>query len=220
MSKNKYITLAPWIALALALLYIYTNSTFYRGTNHPEVSIDSTKVTKIIPEQTGSFQNTAPQPIVVVVPSASTPRQNTAETNQILNLIKSLQVTQADQQKLLDIIAKKTYAKTYENDTVQIEVKNTVENGKKTKETVNWKIKQSFVNYFEKTHTYRLKPKLVISAGIGINSRLDSLATPQLQALFGLKTKKGYELQLGYTTDKRASLSLKKDLFVRYAKPP
>jgi len=224
--KKIILQFAPYIALIAALFYIYANSSFYPGNDTPTVQIDSVKVTKPLPEKTGTFQNAAPQPTIVVLPSQQQTQNNTAETNKILALIQSLQgnqdnlaANQEQMQILLEIIAKKEYAKVYEDSIVKIEVKNTVENGKKTAETVNWKVKESFVDYYEKKYTYKLKPKFMLSAGLGVNSAIDINAEPQLEALLGFKNKKGYELQLGYSTDKRASLALKKDLFTKYEKP-
>ena len=226
--KNKLLKFAPWIALVFALLFIFVNSNFkIVKKDAVQVEIDSMHVTRIIPESTGSFQNNAPQPTIVVVPSQSHPQNNTAETNKILALIKALQgnqdnlaANQEQMQILLEIIAKKEYAEIYEDSIVKIQVKNTVENGKKTAETVNWTVKKSFIDYYEKKYTYKLKPKFVLSAGLGVDSYLSEEANPQLKAVVGLKNKKGYELQLGYTTDKRASITLKKDIFKIYPRTP
>jgi hypothetical protein len=205
-----------WFLIVLLLVYIYFNGEYVLVKKTENFKIDSIKVKEIIPEQKGVFENTTPQPIVVVVPSSIDPLKNTKETNEILSLIKSLQVTQDDQQRLLDIIAKKHYAQIYEDSVVSIEVKNTVENGKKTTETVNWTVKPSFIEYYQKKFTYKLKPSFTLSAGIGLDSHFNNAPDSQIRAILGFKNKKGYELQLGFTTDNRASLLLKKDLFTKY----
>lgn len=205
--------LLPYAIIIILLFLQFTNTSFFGSTPEDETVIDSVKVVKEIPQKQGAFQNKTPQPIVVVVPSNQ--QGNDKYINTLLSELNSIKDAGLKRDKILEALALRVYEKKYEDSTVTITVRDSI-NGRLKSQNVNWKIKPQKVSYFEKTITHKLKPKFVFSAGLGITSRLDSLANPQLQGVLGFKSKKGYELQLGISTDKRFNLTLKKDLFTKY----
>lgn len=212
--------------VVLLLLYIIIKpffvSTFSKG-NQDTHTIDSVKVRKIIPEKTGSFHSEKIQPIIIYPPSLNNRSNNSNETNKILELFSSLQTGQTNLEqeqlqlkKLMEIIAKKEYKEIFEDSIVKIDVHTVVENGEKKSLSLNWKVKQSYIDYFEKTHTYKLYPKFTLSAGVGFDTKLDDLKQTNLKAILGIKNKKGFDLQFSIAPKNRYGISLKKDLFTKF----
>lgn len=206
--------LIPYAVIIALLIMQFLGKSFFGKSPKETITIDSTLVVKNTLEKKGEFRSEKPQPIVVVVPSQTQPN-NDAYINRLLSELSSIKETDKQQSKLLKELALRVYEKTYQDSTVTITVKDSI-NGHLQSQNVQWTVKPQKVKYYEKTITKKLKPKFTLSAGIGVASRLDSLANPQLKGIIGFKNKKGYELQLGASTDRVYSLTLKKDLFSSY----
>ena len=205
--------LIPYAVITILLFLQFTNTGFFGSTPADETIIDSVKVVKTLPQKQGTFQIKAPQPVVVVVPSNQ--QGNDKYINSLMTELNSLKDAVLKKDKIVEALALRVYEKKYEDSTVTITVRDSI-NGRLNSQNVNWKIKPQKVAYFEKTITHKLKPKFTFSAGVGVTSGLDSPGNPQLQGILGFKNKKEYELQLGISTDKRFNITLKKDLFTKY----
>jgi len=209
----------PYILILGLFLYIFFQ-TSGKDTNssNSEVKIDSilrvfeTKMLK------GQFKQTSPQPIINIYPS-NNPSKNSDLTNSLINEFKQIKDDNKKLEAYLKVIATKVYKNTYNDSLVTITAVDTVSNGILKSQYLDWKVKPRKVKYYEKEVVYKLKPQFTLSAGLGVTSRIDSTARPQLEALIGFKNKKGYEFIGGYSTDKQFKFILKKDIFTKYKKP-
>ena len=96
------------------------------------------------------------------------------------------------------------------------DIYNVVENGKLISQKADWKVKEQFLETYKVFKEIRLKPKFVISTGIGINSGYTLDPKPTLKAIVGFKNKKGLELQLGYSANNRVDLIVTQDIFTKF----
>lgn len=207
---NKQISireLLPYVVIVALLVMQFTSKSFFGKSPKNDIVIDSTLVVKNTPQKQGNFRIEKPQPIVVVVPN----NNRDSYINSLLSELKSIKETDKQQSKLLKELALRVYEKTYKDSIVTITVKDSV-NGHLQSQNVQWTVKPQKVRYYEKKVTEKVTPRFVISAGIG----LDGFENPQLKGVIGFKNKKGYELQLGASSNQRYSLTLKKDLFTKY----
>jgi hypothetical protein len=187
----------------------------FNSTPNESVKIDS--IIRVVRTEMlkGQFKQNNPQPIIVTLPSQNT-RDNSQLTNSLIRQFKELKNNDERLESYLKVIATKVYKNTYKDSLVTITAIDTISNGALKSQIVNWVVKPQKIKFYEKTITKKLKPKFTFSAGLGITTRLDSLANPQLNGVIGFKNKKGYELQFGISTDKRYNLTFKKDIFTKY----
>jgi hypothetical protein len=181
-------------------------------SNNDKVTIDSIQKVKVIPQKQGQFYNDKPT-IIYVQPQAQ--QRTDSYLNSLISELSSIKKESDKTNKLLQELALRVYEKTYSDSTVTIKVTDSI-NGKLRNQKVTWKVKPQKIKYFETKTTIEKNPKFTFSTGLGITSKLDSTANPQLQAILGFKNKKGYELQFGYSTNKTASLIFKKDILTKY----
>ncbi len=211
MNRKINITLKDLLIIVLiGVIFVFLFKNYTQGFfSKPQEKTDTIFKIQTIPERQGQFQG-KPQIIYVQSPAQS------SNDDYLISLISELKQLKTESQRntrLLQELRLRTYQKQYSDSNVTITVTDSI-HGKLQHQVVKWKIKP------QKIRTYnivtKLKPKFTFSAGIGINSRLDSLANPQLQAILQFKNKKGTSLQFGITTDKRFSVSFVKDIFNKY----
>jgi hypothetical protein len=195
----------PYIAIAVLLLYIFGQSFFSRK---PIETVKRDTVIKVIeiPEKTGTFTNSNPQPIYISQPV------NDKQLEYLYSKIADLQDENQKVNYLLSQLSTKTYNKTYSDKDVSITVTDTV-SGKLLNQDVKWTIKPQKVEVKEVTITKQVKPKFTLSVGGGV--RFNPI-NQQVYGVLGLKNAKGYELQLGVDTDKTYFIGVKKDLISKF----
>jgi len=197
------------------ILFMQFGKGFFSKPPKDEIKIDSILRVFETRLQTSKYQTNSPQPIIITIPSQNE-ADNSKLTNSLISEFKDLKDDNKRLEAYLKVIATKVYRNVYNDSLSTAIVIDTVSNGILKNQSIQIDYKPRKIKFFEKTITKKLKPKFIFSTGIGITSRLDSLANPQLKGLIGFKNKKGYELQFGISTDRQFDLSLKKDIFVRY----
>jgi hypothetical protein len=187
------------------LLYI-----FFSHSNKPKqievIRYDTIIKTVTIPEINGNFNNPKPKPIYIKDPTDDKELQYLhAKINELLTDVEKKDF-------LLSQLSTKAYNKTYSDKDVSITVIDTV-SGKLLNQDVIWTIKPKQIEVKEVTITKELKPRFVLSVGGGV---IVNPINQQLYGFLGMKNAKGYELQLGITTNKACMIGLKKDLFTKF----
>jgi len=161
--------------------------------------------TVTIPAINGTFNNQNPKPIYIKEPADDKELQFLhAKINELLTDVEKKDF-------LLSQLRTKAYNKTYSDKDITITVIDTV-SGKLLNQDVIWTIKPKQIEVKEVTITKELKPRFVLSVGGGLMYGIE----PELYGVVGVKNAKGYELQLGITTDKAYMIGLKKDLFTKF----
>ena len=121
-----------------------------------------------------------------------------------------------------NIVGKDTlrnYKKLYKDSTgvAEVEVFDSI-NGKLLQQQVNIKVKEREVVYKDKiitnTTTIKYKPSFVISAGLNTSISVNPAVGVDLM----LKNREGWNLNVGYNTNKEIMIGLKKDLITFYKK--
>lgn len=209
------------------ILIVIIAISFLRGCENPfakqntddVVKTDTIFRTVVIQEKKGNFKTNNPIPYNTR-PIILNGQNNTDLQNYLLKLTETIKTQSIKDRELtkqlIQALAKKEYKETKEDSIVKITVNSTVEDGKQTYLGIDYKVKKSYLKTYDTKTTIKKYPKYTISAGLGISSSLSIQAQPQIQAILGLKNKKGTEIQLGFSTDKKATIIYKKDIFTKY----
>lgn len=208
--KREYI----YIGIIVLLVIMVFGSNFEIKRKTPEkTTIDSTLVVKEVPKKMGGFRSEKPQPIVVVVPSQNQPNNDTY-INSLLSELKSIKETDKQQSKLLKELALRVYEKTYQDSTVIITVKDSV-NGHLQSQNVQWTVKPQKIKYYEKTITEKVTPKFSLLLG-GKMTTSNTFEKSAFELNAGFQFKNGNILEAGYDTNNRFSVGFKKNIFRKY----
>jgi hypothetical protein len=174
------------------------------------VVIDTVYVDKIIkvPEIKEVFINLTPEPKIIYKADP--------------DLLKQFSDLEDENEKLkiyAEAITKRTYEKTYvsADSVVKIVVKDSV-TGVLDFQSIDFNISEREIIYRDKiiTKTIEKKPDFSISLGAGIKVPTIFSDPVSLEAVIGIKSKKGFGYQLGIDTNKEFRLTLTKDLFTKY----
>jgi hypothetical protein len=195
----------PYIVIIGLLLYI-----FFSHSNKPKtkevIRYDTIIKTVTIPEINGTFTNPKPKPIYIKEPA------DDKELQFLHGKINELLTDVEKKDFLLSQLSTKVYNKTYSDKDVEITVIDTI-SGKILHQDVIWTIKPKEIEVKEVTITKELKPRFSLSVGGGV---IVNPINQQFYGFLGMKNAKGYELQLGMTTDKGYMIGVKKDLFTKF----
>jgi len=212
MNLNKNILL---YVIILILLIKFGKDLFINTVPNSSTKIDSIlKVfdTKI---QTSRYQEKYPQPIINIYPS-SNPNKNSDLTNSLISEFNKLKDNDKKLEAYLKVISTKVYRNVYNDSLSKVTMIDTISNGVLKNQSIQIDYKPRKFKLYEKKITEKLKPKLIISAGLGIQSTLNNNANTQLQGIVELTNKKGNSLQFGYSSSREFSLIYKRDLFTKY----
>lgn len=204
----------PYIVIIILLIIIFFNqcSNTNKDLIEDSTSIDTLYITKTIPSET-----------IKVVQERFTPIYITGNNQELINKINKLEDKDNQIEYLLKKLETRIYDTTYVYNKGKVKVRDSVQGTLLGREV---EVTFDEVQYQEKviTKTTKLYPKFAITSGIStgftttVNNQNVDLNTPFIGVSLGFRNQKGYEIGATYNSLKQASISLKKDIFVKYKK--
>ena len=233
--------------ILIVIIIVLLGFNFVKGCNNPfakedtndVVKVDSTKITKVIPEQQGKFVVENPTPERVQKIYINNPSKNTDLQNVLLQLIeqsrKDNESNREAMKELVNALSKKSYKEVKEDSIIKATINTVVEDGKQTSLSFDYTIKESAFDYYKVETETKMYPDYTLSLGAGITTNLskpliinsdilDNVTIPTevtLTGLIGYKNKKGNEiiLEAGINKDIKlnsVSVKYKKDILTKF----
>lgn len=198
------------IAIVLGLIYIL-NGKFTLRKSTEEIKKDSIRIVKNTKELKGGFTDNKPTIIYVQTPKE---QSNDVYLNTLLSELNTIKDASKKNEKILEALALRVYEKTYEDSTVVITVKDSI-NGRLKTQDVKWKVKPQKVSYFEKTITKKIKPnfRLLLGSKFTTNSTFEKSS---IELNLGVQDKKGNIFEAGINTNNNISVGAKLNIFTKY----
>ena len=212
---NKY---WQFIIIVLMGLYIVWQGNKKGPIDKNADKIDSILRTLTIPERTGTFTQTSPQPIIITVPQQGS--TDPGLSNELLRAFADMKDDNARTRAYAEAVALKVYENKYSDSTVAITVKDSVEGGVLKHQSVDWTVKKMEAQYYE--NVYYMKPKYTISGGMQFQTAVDStgLSHAQIFPKIGFKGRNGWKFEGGVNllNTKEFMFGVEKDIFTKYNK--
>ena len=200
------------LGVVSALLFTAFNCEDKNGVvdGNDRVTVDTVYVDRIIkvPEITGSFEDSIPDPKVVYVADPDLVRQYT-----------DLEDENEKLKKYIEAITIRTYEKTYvsPDSIVSITVRDSV-TGTLDFQNVDFTVAEREVLFKERliTKTIEKYPDFSLSLGAGVKVPTAPGGSFSAEGVIGVRIKRGYGFQLGVDTNTDVRLTITKDLFIKY----
>lgn len=212
---NKYWTL---LVIAGLIIFIVISKNKEVPTNKSQDRIDSILQVLVTKKIDGTFVQPQPQPIIITIPQSGS--NNPGLSNDLLKAFESMKDDNAKTRAYAEAIALKVYENKYQDTTVSIIVRDSVEGGKLTNQEVKWTVKPQKVKYYE--NIYYMKPEFVISAGMQFQTRVDTagFSHEQIFPKLGYKGRNGWKFEGGVNilNPKEYMIGVEKDIFTKYNK--